>query len=293
MSRKDVCSLLVTAKLCEFEENEFEEIDSRLYTVQIPLSTPLSKEEAAQHSSEYWPTIYKKHNPHGPQHNAVNDAADKIRKNVGNYMALASFVGQATYSAGFGDSVGAVIVERNLTGVEKVLAVAGDARFYGSAEKDGVIAGNPLAHAVMRAISMVARKRRGSNDGQSLCNPASGGDDSFVEAPVTPAEQDEYSKFKVQADGYLCLRYEIYITHEPCIMCCMALVHSRFGKVVFGTSMTYTGGLIAQRQTTTASPALGYGLFWHPSLNWQFLVFQYVAEDAGQDRITSDQFWHT
>lgn len=36
-----------------------------------------------------------------------------------------------------------------------------------------------------------------------------------------------------QSQGYLCHNLLVYTTHEPCIMCAMALVHSRIGRLIY------------------------------------------------------------
>lgn len=34
-------------------------------------------------------------------------------------------------------------------------------------------------------------------------------------------------------DAYLCKDVDVYCSQEPCVMCCMALVHSRIGRIVY------------------------------------------------------------
>jgi tRNA-specific adenosine deaminase 3 len=42
---------------------------------------------------------------------------------------------------------------------------------------------------------------------------------------------------------YVCTGCDLYITHEPCSMCAMALVHSRIRRVFYSTSNPNFGGL--------------------------------------------------
>ncbi|KAJ2779171.1 adenosine deaminase, tRNA-specific 3 [Coemansia interrupta] len=73
--------------------------------------------------------------------------------------------------------------------------------------------GNPLRHAVMECIGQVAaaelRRRK---------------------RPAADA-------------GYLCAGLDVFSTKEPCVMCCMALVHSRVGRLFFVDSDAAGGGI--------------------------------------------------
>ena len=246
-------------------------------------------------------------------------------------------------SAPQGVGVGAVVVERRKdahgrgTGEGRCVVVAGDARWSG--RRSDVRAqgrGDPARHAVMRAIGMVARKRRmmgaGEGGGGSAAlssgvepHPGSslgavadvGSERPFAitdrDSPTLSLERAVFSnpcdvgdRYNLQPNGYLCLDLEIYVTHEPCVMCSMALVHSRFGRAVFGRRMGKTGGLCAEREVGNGvlhgehgvngeengnvhggdgglerinAAGLGYGLFWREELNWHFLAWEWMADD--------------
>ena len=74
-----------------------------------------------------------------------------------------------------------------------------------------------------------------------------------------------------RSEGYLCSGLDLYLTHEPCVCCAMAMIHSRFRSCIFEKRMPGSGALSARD-----SPAsLGYGLFWRRELNWRVMTFQY------------------
>ncbi|KAK4550865.1 hypothetical protein LTR36_000445 [Oleoguttula mirabilis] len=156
------------------------------------------------------------------------------------------------------------------------------------AETSGCTSGNVMSHAVMRAIGMVGRKRLrvASQPISAESNFAAAGlehneearDAFFLDLPVNPLEQQYFEKDNLKPDGYLCLKLEIFLTHEPCMMCSMALVHSRVGRVIFKHRMPKTGGLTAETVSNDTGPVgLGYGLCWRKELNWQFTCWEYNA----------------
>lgn len=270
-------------------------IKSELYLrlISVPLYPPASEKQAKDWSQEYWPTVYKGGNPYGPHPSLVSRNLEDIRSRAGRCMSLARCVGEEVLLAAQGEPIGAVIVDRSRGEGGSVIAIAGDARwrYIDKANEPGN--GNVMAHAIMRAIGMVARKRRallhdglasGHESKESVPN---------VDRPLTALEREVYTTTSVARDGYLCLNLELYVTHEPCVMCSMAILHSRFSRVIFGQRMLRTGGLTADSHNNNCSHfndddhGLGYGLFWRQELNWRHLVWQWIADDERQILISS------
>jgi tRNA-specific adenosine deaminase 3 len=133
----------------------------------------------------------------------------------------------------------------------------------------------------MRAIALVGRRRRELAGAPS----AAEGPDVFMDAPRTRLEEKWYGGSALPPGGYLCEGLVLFITHEPCVMCAMAILHSRFGGVVFGRALKGTGALCAERRDAggegmSGEPenGLAYGLFWRRELNWRMLAWQWVEE---------------
>ncbi|KAI4199654.1 MAG: hypothetical protein LQ350_004445 [Teloschistes chrysophthalmus] len=264
----------------------------RVYTIEVPLHPPTTASQAQEWSSKYWPTVYKKHNPFGPQPSLVAKAESELLPSAGTWMALALNVGREAREMGYGIGAGAVIVENG-----RVVVAAGDGRWASGKSKTEADS-NPMAHAVMRAIALVAKKRRqllaptptsfGATEVQEMARPelkeqAKGV--KFYENPLTDLERHCLAQDSVEAGGYLCLDMDIFVTHEPCVMCSMAILHSRFGRVVFGKQMPATGGLSTElKEGVTASKAgLGYGLFWRSELNWRLLAWRWQDGNADDE----------
>lgn len=89
-----------------------------------------------------------------------------------------------------------------------------------------------LRHAAMNLIDSVAHAHGGG------AWPAS--------TEVQAADTNEKS--------YLLTDYDVYLSHEPCIMCSMALVHSRVSRVFFAQTNDLNGGLfsLARLQNITS-----------------------------------------
>ena len=75
---------------------------------------------------------------------------------------------------------------------------------------------HPLRHAVLVAIDSVAQLQRSVDSREDIDN-------------------------KVKTESYLCTGYDFYLNYEPCLMCAMALVHSRIRRLFFLESDTSVG----------------------------------------------------
>lgn len=72
---------------------------------------------------------------------------------------------------------------------------------------------------------------------------------------------------QILKQGYLCTGKSLFIRREPCVMCSMALVHSRIERVFFEEANLEAGGL-------TSRTKIGY----LKSLNHHFTAFQFLRE---------------
>jgi tRNA-specific adenosine deaminase 3 len=181
----------------------------------------------------------------------------------------------------------------------QIVALAGDARWY-QQEKTGRT-GNPMGHAALRAISMVAQKLV-RTENRARNTPAIMEFEAFQDGPLMDDEQVVFDAEHPCPDGYLCHDLELYLTHEPCVMCAMAILHSRMGRIVFRHRMPLTGGMSSEDRgyDTCGNPPTcedgpcgggrGLGLHWRKELNWSMLGWEWETDDV--ERLAVDPHLH-
>ncbi|XP_033125919.1 probable inactive tRNA-specific adenosine deaminase-like protein 3 [Anneissia japonica] len=120
--------------------------------------------------------------------------------------------------------------------------------------------GHPLHHAVMVCIDEVAHGQ-GTGAFQKYSKHL-----NYTIGPGSDAKQPKDQSEDSIKENYLCTGLDLYCTREPCVMCAMALVHSRIGRVFYGASDP-CGALGTQYKVHTKE-----------GLNHNFEVFKGVLE---------------
>lgn len=277
------------------------------YPVRIPLQPPLNARQAEKWTKAMWPVIF---NPAAPRANVapppqiVNRALESIKPKAGYYMALAQRLADEAEQSGLGRRVGAVIVDPAVEETieeaewdEAVVAVAGDAR-YSRLEKSELqlgqgpnpasqtynadLEGGPELHALMRAVDIVARRRREDNTAsapdngylspleshffyQSDAPPVTDTTDispvpeklqkiDTTTAHCTKTAEPTVSTSRIRPrtlGGYLCTDLDVYLSREPCLCCSMGVLLSRFRSVIFPRRGRMVSGGIASEPVVT------------------------------------------
>ncbi|RUS17761.1 cytidine deaminase-like protein [Endogone sp. FLAS-F59071] len=145
---------------------------------------------------------------------------------------------------------------------------------------------HPLRHAVMNCIDRVAVREKATKtlvasippepvdpaDTRTVPQKRKVGeiDADIMAVDGDRSKRDSATILVPDATGkaaYLCTGYDLYVSHEPCVMCSMALVHSRIARVFYARPSPSSGGLGSV-----------YKIHSYPSLNHHYKVFRWVGE---------------
>ncbi|XP_075698665.1 putative inactive tRNA-specific adenosine deaminase-like protein 3 isoform X2 [Rhinoderma darwinii] len=242
------------------------------FIVSVPSRAARNQKEQQVWGS-IWPCTYhaKPKAKKLEESNSSEGVSEQERLRVGRFMHRAIEAAQQNQSRG-GKGVGAVVVDQESG---KILAIATDKTGDG---------GGPLLHTCMVAIDLVAQQQGGgAYVGLFNVEEENIEEHGENEKKVEPkGDESEKRKRSKEQDGgaevpYLCTGCEVYVTHEPCVMCSMALLHSRVSRVYYGCS--------------SPSGALGsyYRLHSIPGLNHRFLVYRGVLEEECRRLVCGDE----
>ncbi|KAG5648305.1 hypothetical protein DXG03_004877 [Asterophora parasitica] len=113
---------------------------------------------------------------------------------------------------------------------------------------------HPLRHAIINVVRQMADYRASSSSSSSAATlrassppaaiPATASSDSVPSSPQSVVGDSEAEAETEARNGsnYLLTSLTVFTTYEPCIMCSMALIHSRAKEVVYLKAMPRTGG---------------------------------------------------
>lgn len=141
-----------------------------------------------------------------------------------------------------------------------------------------------LARAVQLATAAESQKTQASCEGTGgvpcSCIVVSPSDAALAEtvSPVCASSRLDHAVFLATAavgrlrleeksaedetEGYICTNCDVYLSSEPCMMCAMALLHSRVRRVFFARYLQEAGALASR-----------WCLHLNKKLNHSFLVF--------------------
>ncbi|KAJ2309067.1 tRNA-specific adenosine deaminase subunit tad3 [Coemansia sp. RSA 2706] len=143
--------------------------------------------------------------------------------------------------------------EDNGRAVAVIMGSAQTHKIVAKATDTAAKSGNPLDHAVMNCIALVADMELARLAASSLEDGLSGAVPTKRLHDTTDSDCD--------TAGYLCEGLDVFSSKEPCVMCTMALVHSRIGRLFF-VDESRSGGVSY------------YNMHSHKALNHRFIAFK-------------------
>ncbi|XP_018671704.2 putative inactive tRNA-specific adenosine deaminase-like protein 3 [Ciona intestinalis] len=228
---------------------------STVEIVQVPSAVPLTREQFNL-GKQYWPISFHENKSITQLMDCslFTEADDQV---IECHMGTAIQTAKSTNNLQPVENIGVVVVDSN---TNTIIATAFDLRNIPCEITTGVNVAHPLNHAVMIAIDLVARSQGGGcYTYNNLLREKPGEGLYFKSVSSKNTEKDKTS--------YICTDLTLYVTREPCVMCCMALLHSRIKRVFYGVACQGGGFGSAYKLNTMKE------------LNHRFEVFKGVLEN--------------
>ncbi|CUM52858.1 uncharacterized protein AC631_02848 [Debaryomyces fabryi] len=224
------------AEILNLLEEHGSDLDVKSFTFyqkQIPRYPATTKEISQEWTSNYWPMSWKGN----PNHQALKAANFNISRERAMINKLLDALQEYRTTNSTGVPVVTIIAkESKMNEDHEILTVNFDNRNN-----------HPLEHSVMKSIEEIAK-----NETSRRCN--------LQGTMLDHADKNDLN--------YLCHNLLVYTTHEPCVMCSMALVHSRIGRIIYMKDIPETGGLSSN-----------YQLGDRDGLNWKYDIWKWIGEE--------------
>lgn len=208
-----------------------EEFGFELQVKQLPRHPPLMREQYKDWN-EVWPLFYRVHIPSTPLDPSEYIPLDAIRSIEKHFRQLIPIAKEKGNACAILNS---------------------EFKLVASAEHTNT---NALTHCAMNAIDMVAKLLS----------------ESSTETQFTHQKRSTEKEIDLSAKpaDYLCTNGIALFVREPCIMCSMALLHSRIACVIYAVPNEKSGGLGSR-----------FSIHCEPALNHHFYVYKgFLAADA-------------
>lgn len=262
--RARLTQTLCSSELCQDVNNLTDQSELPLVNVQVPSRAPLSAEEFDKWNYLVWPFAVPK--PHKKSTSLMVQSEKLFHESVLRDVVWP----MVTCLSSSSDScigIAAAVVD---PGTKQILAKAVSscsrknrigAMPYSlvgcyDSEADAVV----LEHPVMSVLKHVSQRASGREPNES----------SLSLKQQRQQQQNAATDTKIEtahdASSYLASRLDVYVTHEPCSMCSMALVHSRVGRVFYTHRNPADGALGSRFKVHTLTQT-----------NHRFLVYRGVC----------------
>eukprot|EP01105_Mastigella_eilhardi_P007261 TRINITY_DN18762_c0_g1_i1.p1 TRINITY_DN18762_c0_g1~~TRINITY_DN18762_c0_g1_i1.p1 ORF type:complete len:393 (+),score=91.92 TRINITY_DN18762_c0_g1_i1:2-1180(+) len=204
------------------------------FVTAVPKFAPATKEQLSVYN-EYWTCAFRDRGKP-----ATTFTADDLQA-VSTYMAAA--LEQASIGVSHGQKANGAVIVNPKTGC---IVSRGFDHTTEPPLLQCPFSVHPLHHAAIACINEVARLQLASqpvNEGQGAdqCELLHGHKHGHVRG--LDCEDDSEEESEEDAGEYLCTGYDLYAVQEPCVMCAMAMVHSRIRRVFYVCADAVMGGL--------------------------------------------------